>query len=437
MISFRLLLVAVFAILILPGTGRQLEAAIYYVSPSGSGTTCSQSSPCALSTGLGKVAAGDEVVLLDGTYTSSLVVNKGGASGKHVVVRAQNNGKAIVRVTNARVGRVFASYVTVRGIVFDGGGTGGNRGGVRIGPGDETTLSSTVRDVIFENNVVKDMRAACVGITSGEYNIIVRHNTISRCGMREFWGEGLYIGNRTDPLQTVYNLEVYGNDVSGFTENAIETKKYTRNAVIRDNIFRNQVLFSDYGGDPAEGNDGTVQLDGHSISVYNNILYNNKAGMADFVVEPEAGIKVFNNIVYNGVSPSSAAIRMKNWSKSWPSKAYPPSQVYNNTFYNLVSHNCSSVDSSILIIRNNLGINLTGNIEISKVSSSHFQDAVKGNFRLKAGAIAIDYGALSPYANVDYDGKGVFGTCRDYGAFEYGLSAPAPPSGLKVLSTNE
>jgi hypothetical protein len=436
MISSRLLLVAVVTVLFFAGIAQKLEAAIYYVSPSGSGTTCSLSSPCELTTGLGKVAAGDEVVLLDGTYTTPLVVNKGGSSGNHVLVRAQNNGKAIVRVTNARVGRVFASYVTVRGIVFDGGGTGGNRGGFRIGPGDETTLSSTVRNVIFENNLVKDMRAACICVTSGEYNIIIRNNTISRCGMREFWGEAFYIGHKTDPLQTVYNLEIYGNNASGFTENGIETKKYSRHVTVRDNVFRNQVLFSAYGGDPAEGNDGTITIDGHSNSVYNNILYNNVAGMADFVVEPEAGHKVFNNIIYNGVSASSA-IRMKNWSKSWPSKAYPPSHVYNNTFFNLKSHSVGSLDSSILFVRNNIGINLSGNLYASQISSSHFEDAAKGNFRLKPGCPAIDYGALTPYASVDFDGKGIFGTCRDFGAFEYGLSAPAPPSGLKVLSTND
>jgi hypothetical protein len=436
MILFRLLLVAAIAVLLFAGTGQRLEAAIYYVSPSGGGTACSQSSPCALTTGLDRVAPGDEVVLLDGTYTTPLIVTKGGSSGKHVVVRAQNNGRAIVRVTNARVGRVFASFVTVRGIVFDGGGTGGNRGGMRIGPGDETTLSSTVRDVIFENNVVKDMRAACLCITSGEYNIIVRNNTISRCGMREFWGEGFYLGNKTDPLKTVYNVEIYGNDVSGFTENGVETKKYTRHVTLRDNVFRNQVLFSAYGGDPKEGNDGTITIDGHSITVYNNILYNNQAGIADFVIEPEAGHKIFNNIVYNGVS-SSSAIRMKNWAKSWPSKAYPPSQVYNNTFFNLKSHNVNSVDNSILVIRNNIGINHSGNLYASQIQASHFEDAARGNFRLRSNSPAIDYGALAPYAKVDFDGKGVFGTCRDFGAFEFGVAAPAPPSGLKVLSTNE
>ncbi len=44
----------------------------YYVSPSGSGTTCSVSSPCSLASAIGFTEPGDTVVLAGGTYTLSL-----------------------------------------------------------------------------------------------------------------------------------------------------------------------------------------------------------------------------------------------------------------------------------------------------------------------------------------------------------------------------
>jgi hypothetical protein len=47
---------------------RLAEAATSYVAPSGSGTTCTQTSPCSLNTGLNQAQAGDEVVLTDGVY---------------------------------------------------------------------------------------------------------------------------------------------------------------------------------------------------------------------------------------------------------------------------------------------------------------------------------------------------------------------------------
>src|SRR5512139_2454851 len=46
-------------------------ATTYYVSPTGSGTTCSAGSPCTLTTVNGKVAAGDTVYLNNGTYTTT------------------------------------------------------------------------------------------------------------------------------------------------------------------------------------------------------------------------------------------------------------------------------------------------------------------------------------------------------------------------------
>jgi MYXO-CTERM domain-containing protein len=47
---------------------RAQAAATYYVSPDGTGCTCTRTSPCPLSVGSANAQAGDTVVLLDGTY---------------------------------------------------------------------------------------------------------------------------------------------------------------------------------------------------------------------------------------------------------------------------------------------------------------------------------------------------------------------------------
>ena len=101
-----------------------ISAKSYYVSPSGSGSQCTLASPCSVTTGLAKPSAGDEVVFLDGTYKQTVYVKKGGSSTAHVVVRALNRHKAVVRVTNGPLARVWANYVPIRGIVFDGGQQG-------------------------------------------------------------------------------------------------------------------------------------------------------------------------------------------------------------------------------------------------------------------------------------------------------------------------
>ncbi len=392
-------------------------------------------------TALDMVAPGDEVVLLDGVYNQALMIYKGGVEGAPVVIRAANTHQAIIRTPYDRLARVLASYVTVRGIQFDGAQTGGNRGAVRVGPGDEVyNVARPIHHVILENLWVHHTRAAAICITSGEHDVIVRDCLVENIGYYEFWGEGFYLGHKTDPSQTIYNIDIYGNTVRGFTENGAECKKFSRNVSIHHNRFYNQVLWADYGGDPARGNDGTITLDGHSNSAYNNTLYNNKCGMAAFVIEPEAGHKVYNNIIYDGVAPGSNAIRMKNWSKSWPSGQYPSSQVYSNTFYNLVDHTVGTLDPSIMVVKNNVGINLEGNLENVVCTGQIFTDCDNGDFRLVAGSNPIDKANSAPYSTVDFDGKVAVGT-RDAGAFEFNgatpppppdTTPPRPPEGLKV-----
>jgi hypothetical protein len=49
------------------------QAATYYLSPSGSGSTCSRAAPCrSFATGLGKLSPGDTLLLRGGTYAESI-----------------------------------------------------------------------------------------------------------------------------------------------------------------------------------------------------------------------------------------------------------------------------------------------------------------------------------------------------------------------------
>ncbi len=69
----------------------------YYVSPSGSGTTCASAAPCSLATGLSLAQAGDEVVLLDGVYAQGeMTVPRSGTAGAPIVIRGQPGGTAVL-----------------------------------------------------------------------------------------------------------------------------------------------------------------------------------------------------------------------------------------------------------------------------------------------------------------------------------------------------
>lgn len=59
------------------GIVGEVSAATYYVSPSGSGTTCSDAVPCALSYGVNtKASSGDTIIAKSGTYNQTITVNK-------------------------------------------------------------------------------------------------------------------------------------------------------------------------------------------------------------------------------------------------------------------------------------------------------------------------------------------------------------------------
>jgi len=368
---------------------------------------------------------------LDGVYAEALIIRQGGTPDLPVTVKAANMWGAVVRVPDGTLGRVWASYVTVNGIRFDGVETGGKKGAIRVGAGDEAVLPEPVHDVTLEYLHIRQVRAAAISITSGEHDIVIRHCQIEGSGYREFWGEGFYLGNKSDPSKAVYNLDIYLNNVQGFTQNGLEAKKHSHHVKVHDNYFQNQVLWSVYGGDPNAGNEGTITLDGHSHEAYNNRLWNNECGIAAFVVEPEAGHKVYNNVVFGGVGRGDHAVRMKDWSKTWAPGQYPPSEVYNNTFFSLPSHAVGMLDPSILVVRNNIGLDLEGNLPAGETIAELFRDTATSDFRLAAGSQAIDRALSEPYSLTDIDAHAISGNFRDFGAFEFETSTAADALAVK------
>jgi hypothetical protein len=97
-------------------------ATTYYSSPTGSGTTCSDGSPCDVATGIGKLVAGDTLYLKDGTYTGVAgmitVNNVDGSLGSRITITAVNDGAVSINGEAARVpvDIVDSSYITLSGV---------------------------------------------------------------------------------------------------------------------------------------------------------------------------------------------------------------------------------------------------------------------------------------------------------------------------------
>jgi len=69
----------------------------YYVSPSGSGTACTQVEPCALTEGLSQAQPGDEVVLRGGVYyQGDILLPRSGTVGAPIVIRGYDGETAVL-----------------------------------------------------------------------------------------------------------------------------------------------------------------------------------------------------------------------------------------------------------------------------------------------------------------------------------------------------
>jgi hypothetical protein len=103
-----------------------LFASTYYVGVAGSGSICSSGSPCSMSTGLGKLAAGDTLIVNDGTYqgASSMISQPpSGTSGSYITIKAANDGGAIIdgQNTNTPLYAYSRNYIKIEGFKFKNG----------------------------------------------------------------------------------------------------------------------------------------------------------------------------------------------------------------------------------------------------------------------------------------------------------------------------
>jgi hypothetical protein len=116
------------------------HATTFYASPSGSGSTCSYSSPCTLASGVPKLASGDTLVLEDGTYSSGTISSiANGTSGAYTTIQAANDGGAILTADSA-LNLTSVSYIQLIGLKL-------NYTGIKqiTGPADGSAPSSHIK----------------------------------------------------------------------------------------------------------------------------------------------------------------------------------------------------------------------------------------------------------------------------------------------------
>ena len=270
------------------------RAATYYISPSGSGSSCTNGSPCSLSTALSTAGSGDTIMFKDGVYGNFTTQTPG------VTYEAQNRRMATVEwqtgATNAI--RIKHSNTTVRALKIDGKGEA--KGVIAIQPsGGKNDYSN----IVIEDNHVLNGYSSGIKIGRGtqygklEY-ITVRDNLVEAVGLGDqptCKGECIYLNHATDDTCEVWYAEIYNNHCKDFTHNGIDLKQGVFYTEVHHNIFENQHEPLDC----SNGLESTLVTHANSTNneFHHNIIRNIDAAGPAILNPASKGIWIHDNVI--------------------------------------------------------------------------------------------------------------------------------------------
>ncbi|MCJ7695696.1 MAG: right-handed parallel beta-helix repeat-containing protein [Anaerolineaceae bacterium] len=360
----------------------------HFVSPTGSGTTCTQAAPCTFTTAFSNAGSNDTVYFAAGTYTSSstevILLNKslnliGGWNGNTGVVVA--DPKSYVSVIDGGYSRrcmvvTGASLVArVMGFTFINGYD------VFIGAG----ISLESGSVTFINNLIKENHAGSAGggmfITSAQ-NVTIMKNTFDN--------------------NSAYNS-------AGAIHGGFET-----NLTVMDNLFFENHAMSG----------SAIHVDRGTINLYRNFFDHNLGGATVDLYGSSLAFEFINNIVANSMDSEeiNAAIGLNVYENNLLTI-----YVYHNTFSNLSTGITCSWGQPTLVVSNNIfsfsdtSISCTSpflsgsnNLFYSNMSDlsplaapvlgdPQFKDPENGDFHISSTSAALDAGA-NLAVDTDFEG---------------------------------
>jgi len=255
------------------------HAANRYALPTGSGTACSDGSPCTLATAISQAVAGDTVWLKNGTYTQSFKTVRGGTSNSaRITFKALDRHQAIVRFgpsTHTHF-HVDHSWITVSGLRINATSSGGSHAHDASKISDGNDKHAAIQGVIFEDNYVHDSGHLLLwsGNTTG-VGVEVRNSTFDMSGHDAHQGEANYMGSCCGK-QNPGVMNSHHNIFSRYKANGVDFKGESREIYFHDNFFMDQGFFS-----CTCGNSNCQDPNGNCL--------NNHTGDGTFVIGADSG----------------------------------------------------------------------------------------------------------------------------------------------------
>lgn len=283
-----------------------------FVSPSGTGTECTDMTPCSLATGLSQAASGTTISFKDGTY-GNFDTDK-----INVTYLAQNNQQAKIVNEDSHAGGTYAIGVRHSGSVIDGLHISGQADGDADyggGSGHGLVRVFQVDNLTIQNALIEDSAGElvnfCGTITTDCTGLDIHDTTLRRAGMQtggSALGECVYVC-QFQGLNTCTNVAIYRNIFQQCLEQAIDIKPGGVSVEIYYNIFETQTQNSP-GADP----DGVFVDQSGQVNFHDNIVRNNtltsKSGTSVFRPTTKGNV-VKDNVVYSNAYTGSFLIRSR------------------------------------------------------------------------------------------------------------------------------
>jgi hypothetical protein len=447
-------------------------AATYYVAPGGVGDGSAASPWGAIQTAVAStspVQGGDTIVVRTGTYTLSSAVDfqKSGSPGNPISLVAES-GVSLNVTASSTPGGALDLY-NVHDWVIDG---------FRLNDAPHYGIAlHGCTNVTVQNCHVYRAQASGIIVNVSNWgtndiypvpqnwNIKILNNTFEQAN----WNLG---DNEGVSLWATDGFEIAGNTLIDCRHEGIDAKTGVRNGTIHHNTVRGQ-----YNLWPGTGMG--VYIDGwhyetYNIDIYDNVIHDSEEG---FEIQCEDcdkpgtsgsvhDIRIFNNVVYHNTDIQNSGWKGRGMS-FFGGIGHPVHDVhvFNNTFVgsqrlgihvdnaaawnlfirnNIIVNNGSAdvqVDHAMSVtVENNLlstqvvnsigsGLTASGNF----VDDPLFMNAAGNDYHLQSGSPAIDRASGTDVPTTDFDGNvRPIGSAADLGAFEYGISMPFAPQGLKL-----
>jgi parallel beta-helix repeat protein len=402
-------------------------AATYYVDNSGS-PVCNNSTAfgseaqpfCTIAYGVTRLAGSDELVVKQGTYSSSSLTITGpaGSASKPTVIRAYPGHEVTIRGggNGGRVKIESTSYLTFDGFVV----TNFNQGIFVEGGASHITI---------QNCVVHDVGQDGIHVRQNSSYITIQGCTVyntEKIGCCN--GEGFYIGTGSGgPLDNSHHITIRNNTIHDVTDEAIELKPGTHDSIVENNVIYN---CADMGGQTGSA----IEFERRNLVEQswnanpNHIIRGNFIHDCYVGIRVGSGVQVYNNVIARPLS-GRPGIVVTN-----PDDDGYIRHVYHNTI--AAASDAIAVLGGQAVIRNNVGPTTAGNLAYS---DALFVNAAGGDYHLVAGSPAIDAGQdVGDIVLVDKDGSPrPVGAFPDIGAYEFGViaSPPPAPTNLRIVSS--